>query len=48
MRNNLDNYELFIDTFIGEIWDNIPPIKKMIILKKLKEIQETVESNTFS
>ena len=44
----IDDYDLFVNTFIGDRWHKIPATKKMIILKKFNEIQETVKSNTFS
>lgn len=44
----IDDYDLFVNTFIGERWDKIPATKKMFILKKFNEIQETVKNNTFS
>jgi hypothetical protein len=44
----IDDYDLFVNTFIGDRWHKIPATKKMIILKKFNEIQEAVKNNTFS
>ena len=47
MPEILDDYEHFVYAFIGEDkWNKLPGIKKMLILTKLKEIQETVKRNT--
>jgi hypothetical protein len=49
MAEILDDYEHFVYAFIGEDeWSRLPAIKKMFILTKLKEIQETVKRNTIS
>ena len=49
LQNNdmVDDCELFVNSIIGEKWDKLPAIKKMIILKKYNEIQEIVKKNYF-
>lgn len=46
-RNQIDDCELFVNSIIGKKWDKIPPLKKMIILKKYTEILEIVKKNYF-
>jgi len=41
----VDDCELFVNSIIGEDWQRLPAVKKMIILKKFTEIQEIVKTN---
>ena len=45
----IDDTDLFINSIIGEkVWQKIPPIKKIHILKKYDEIQQMVKKNYLS
>jgi hypothetical protein len=46
-KNNdmVDDCELFVNSIIGDNWQRLPAVKKMIILKKFNEIQEIVKTN---
>tara|TARA_R100000329_G_scaffold129008_1_gene107855 strand:+ start:2419 stop:2577 length:159 start_codon:yes stop_codon:yes gene_type:complete len=43
----VDDCELFVNSIIGEDWQKLSAVKKMIILKKFNEIQEIVKKNYF-
>ena len=45
-KDILDDYDLFINTFIGDRWHKIPATKKMFILTQFEKIQKTVKNTT--